>query len=196
MTYGAAFAMPNFLRNILIGITGYGWIVLLVGLGILGYAGYTKFKASSGTAYAAVEQLSNVSGKVVKASEVTVTSKGRRGRSRTSDRYFEIEVKPDAGDAQTLRINLSVGAKKVEAILDEKIAAKFDPEDNNLVYEVKMGSKDVLSYEDTKAYMQKAADSQARAMGDAVTLGLGALLLVLGAGGMFFNRKLSAQAVA
>jgi hypothetical protein len=47
--------MPNFLRNILISITGYGWIVLLVGLGILGYAGYTKFKASSGTAYAAVE---------------------------------------------------------------------------------------------------------------------------------------------
>jgi hypothetical protein len=35
-TYGAAYAMPNFLRNILISITGYGWIVLLVGLGILG----------------------------------------------------------------------------------------------------------------------------------------------------------------
>jgi hypothetical protein len=91
-------------------------------LGVLGFAGYTQFKASSGTAYAAVEHLSNVSGKVVKASEVTVTSKRRRGRGRgrTSDRYYEIEVKPDAGDAQTLRMNLSVGAKKVETILDEK----------------------------------------------------------------------------
>jgi hypothetical protein len=139
---------------------------------------------------------------VVKAPEVTVTSKGRRGSGRTSDRYYEIEVKPDTGDAQTLRMNLFVGAKKVEAILEEKIAAKFDPEDNNLVYEVKMGGKDVLSYEDTKAYMQKAAESQAQTMGSAVTLGLGALLLllvlvlVLGVGGMFFNRKLSAQAVA
>jgi hypothetical protein len=78
----------------------------------------------------------------------------------------------------------------------KKITAKFDPEDNNLVYEVKMGSKDVLSYEDTKAYMQKAAQGQAQAMGDTVTLGIGALLLALGVGGRFFNRKISAQAMA
>ncbi len=185
--------MPSFIKSILLWITGYAWLALIGGIGILGYAGYSQFKASSGTAYMAADQLSSLSGKVVKATEVTVTSKSRKGRTRNTDRYYEIEVKPDTGDAQKLRMNLNVGPKKVETILDEKIAAKFDAEGDNLAYEIKMGSNTVLSYDETKATMQASADAQAKSMGGAGTWGLGVLLLLVGAGGMALKRKLSAD---
>lgn len=185
--------MPSFIKSILLWITGYAWLGLIAGIGILGYAGYTQFKASSGTAYTAADQLSSLSGKVVKATEVTVTSKSRKGRTRGTERYYEIEVKPDVGDAQKLRVNLNVGPKKVEAILDEKIAAKFDPDGDNLAYEIKMGSNTVLSYDETKATMQASSDVQAKSMGGAGTWGLGVLLLLVGIGGMVLKSKLSAD---
>jgi hypothetical protein len=185
--------MPSFIKSILLWITGYAWLALIGGIGILGYAGYSQFKASTGTAYTAADQLSSLSGKVVKATEVTVTSKSRKGRTRGTERYYEIEVKPEAGDAQKLRINLTVGPKKLEAILDEKIAAKYDAESDNLAYEITMGGKAVLSYDETKATLQASADAQAKSMGGAGTWGLGVLLLLVGAGGMWLKRKLSAQ---
>lgn len=189
--------MPNFVRSILLWVTGYGWLALLAGLGLLGYAGYAQYKASGDHAYVAREKLQSISGKVETASEVTVTSKRRRGGSRVSDRYYEIAVKPTAGsEAQKLRIALSVGRSKVQDIIDEQITALYDPDDNNIAYDIQMGSQPVLDYETTKGRLLAQAESSARFTSGWANLAGSFLLAVVGAIAMALNRRLRRSAAA
>jgi hypothetical protein len=183
--------MPNFVRQILLQILGYAWIALLAGIGIVGYGIYAQVKAASGSAYVAQDQLAKLSGKVTEASEVTVTSKRRRGGSRVSDKYYEINVKPDAGEAQKLRIHLGWGQKKVEDIIDEKIDATFDSNDSNIVYTIASQGKSLMTYEETKTRLQANADAQASSWSWG-SMGLGVLLAAVGAAGMFLRRRLEA----
>jgi hypothetical protein len=184
--------MPNFIREILLSILGYAWVALLGGIGIVGFGAYSHFKAASGTAYVAQDQLTKLSGKVTEAAEITVESKRRRGGSRVSDKYYEISVKPDAGEMQKLRIHLTWGQKKVEDIIDEKIDAAYDSNDNNIVYSIASKGQELMSYEQSKARLQASAEAQAKSFGGGLILGGGVLLAVIGAAGMFLRRRVEA----
>ena len=61
--------MPVFVRKILIFITGYAWLVLLAGPGLIALSVYSSWKADGDHAYAAKESLQSVSGKVTQASD-------------------------------------------------------------------------------------------------------------------------------
>jgi hypothetical protein len=184
--------MPSFVRNLLISGMGYGWIALLAGIGILGYAGYAQIKSSGENAFAQREGLQVIQGKVVDASEVTVTSKGRRGGGRVSDRYYELDVKPQTGESQKIRIALSVKKDAVSDLLNDNIEARFDKDNDNITYEIKAKGKDVLAYETTKQRLLAQAKADADSTSSASWLLSGVLLAALGALMMFFKGKLIA----
>lgn len=190
--------MPDFVRNILISITGYGWIALLAGLGLFGYAAYSNYKASDDHAFAQRDKLTSVSGHVAEVSEVTVTSRRRRGGSRVSDRYYEATVKPASGEAMKLRMSLSVGEKTARSIIDEDIAALYDADDNNIAYDISMGGKTLLAYETTKARLQTIAEAEAKSIGGWLTFMAAIGITALGAALMYLNGRLKRddQAVA
>ena len=64
-------------------MTGKAWIACLLGVAILGFAGYSLYMADGDHAVVARDKLAKVSGKVESAAEVTVTAT-RRGRQRTA----------------------------------------------------------------------------------------------------------------
>ena len=68
--------MPEFVRKILIFVTGYAWL-LLAGPGLIALSVYSGWKAEDGHAYVARENLQTVSGTVTHASEVIVKRKRR-----------------------------------------------------------------------------------------------------------------------
>lgn len=188
--------MSGFIKSILIKITGYGWIVVLAGLGLLGMAIYSQVKASGGSAYTAQDKLTTISGVVTQATEVTVTSKRRRGSSRVSDRYYQIDVKPESGEAQKLRISLAVDKQKIADTIEEKITAQYDADDDNIVYAIAQGAQKVLTYDETKNRMQASAERAAAETGSfGNIIGCIALMLVGGLA-VFANRKLKASVTA
>lgn len=82
----------GFIRKILIFITGYAWLLLLLGPGLIAMSVYSGWKADGDHAFTAREKLTTVTGKVVEASEVTVKRK-----RRSTKHYYQINVQPDAG---------------------------------------------------------------------------------------------------
>ena len=61
----------GFIRKILIFITGYAWLLLLLGPGLIAMSVYSGWKAEGDHAYTAREKLTTVTGKV------STTSTGR-----------------------------------------------------------------------------------------------------------------------
>jgi len=178
--------MPGFVRKILIFITGYAWLILLAGPGLAGLAIWSQWKADGDHAYTAREQLQTVAGTVTGASEVTVKRK-----RRSTKQYYEITVKPDAGgEERKLRIAHSTPKDIVGGIIDEKITALYDSSDNDIVYEVVTGGKAVIGYDNTRKRMQAEAASTAQSFSGAGIWVLAVVLTLLGAGGVWSNRKL------
>ena len=178
--------MPGFVRKILIFITGYAWLILLAGPGLAGLAIWSQWKADGDHAYTARDQLQTVAGKVTGASEVTVKRK-----RRSTKQYYEITVAPDAGgEARKLRIAHSTPKDIVQDIIDEKITALYDSGDSDIVYEVVTGGKAVISYEDTRKRMQAEAASTAQSFSGAGIWILAVILTLVGAGGVWSNRRL------
>lgn len=178
--------MPGFIRKILIFITGYAWLILLAGPGLAGMAIWSQWKADGDHAYTARDKLQTVAGKVTGASEVTVKRK-----RRSTKQYYEITVQPDAGgEARKLRIAHSEPKPLVSSIIDEKITALYDSGDSDIVYEVTMDGKPVISYEATRQRMQTEAASTAQSFSGAGIWILAVVLTLLGAGGVWSNRRL------
>jgi hypothetical protein len=178
--------MPGFVRKILIFITGYAWLILLAGPGLAGMAIWSSWKADGDHAYTAREQLQTVAGTVTGASEVTVKRK-----RRSTKQYYEVTVKPDAGgEDRKLRISHSEPKAVVEDIIDEKITALYDSDDNDIVYEVVMAGKPVISFDATRTRMQAEAASTAQSFSGAGTWVLAVVLTLLGAAGVWSNRRL------
>ena len=109
--------MPGFVRKILIFVTGYAWLLLLAGPGLIALSVYSGWKAEDGHAYVARESLQIVSGTVTQASEVTVKRK-----RRSTKHYYEISVQPDTAgaEARKLRIDYSTPQQLVGNLIDEK----------------------------------------------------------------------------
>jgi len=185
--------MSEYINIIFIKITSYGWMVLLVGLGLLSLVMYSQYKASDDHAFTSRDKLQSMSGKVIKATEVTVSNKRRHGSSYVSSRYYELSVQPVTGEAKNLRLSLTVGQSQVESVIDEKITALFDADDANIVYDMQMGGKPVLTYDTTRARMQAQAESTANASNDLVGISGCILMVLLGASAMVWNRKLRNQ---
>jgi hypothetical protein len=178
--------MPGFVRKILIFITGYAWLILLAGPGLAGLAIWSNWKADGDHAYTAREQLQTVAGTVTGASEVTVKRK-----RRSTKQYYEITLKPEAGgEERKLRIAHSEPKAVVSDIIDEKVTALYDSSDSDIVYEVVMAGKPVISYEATRTRMQAEAASTAQSFSGAGIWVLAVVLTLLGAAGVWSNRKL------
>ncbi len=181
--------MPGFVRKILIFITGYAWLLLLAGPGLIAMSVYSGWKAEGDHAYAAKENLQTVAGTVTEASEVTVKRK-----RRTTKKFFEISVQPDgaATEARKLRIDHSTPQELVGNLIGEKITALVDQSDNDLVYEVAADGKPVISYETTRQRLQAEAASSARSFSGAGTWIFAIFLTLIGAAGVWSNRRLRA----
>ena len=179
----------GFIRKILIFITGYAWLLLLLGPGLIAMSVYSGRKAEGDHAFTAREKLTTVTGKVVEASEVTV----KRRRSSSTKHYYQINVQPDAGgDVQKLRIDYSTPKVLVSALIDEKVTALVDKSDSDLVYEVSMGDKPLIPYETTKQRLVADAASSAKSLSGAGMWIFAIFLTLIGAAGVWSNRKLRA----
>lgn len=181
--------MPGFVRKILIFITGYAWLLLLAGPGLIALSVYSGWKAEGDHAYVARENLQSVSGTVTQASEVTVKRK-----RRATKKYYEITVQPDATGAEVrkLRIDHSTPQQLVGNLIDEKITALVDKSDNEVVYEVVVDGIAVISYDSTRQRMQAEAASSAQSFSGAGTWVFAIFLTLIGAAGVWSNRKLRA----
>jgi len=171
-------------------LTGKAWIALLFGIGILGWAAYAQFKAGADTHGTAVEDLVAKSGTIVSGSEITETTKRRRGGT-TTRHYFVLDAKLADGSIEKWRVDHAIGRSKVEPLIDEAIEVRIDPSDNNLVYEAKLKGKPVVALADVQKIMEnkdKVAASMAR---DKITLIVGAVALLLGIGGLFVRRRMA-----
>lgn len=178
--------MPGFVRKILIFITGYAWLILLAGPGLAGLAIWSQWKADGDHAFTAREQLQTVAGTVTEASEVTVKRK-----RRSTKQYYEISVKPEAGgEVRKLRIAHSTPKGIVEDIIEEKVTVLYDSDDSDIVYEVVTEGKPVIRYDDTRQRMQTEAASTAQSFSGAGIWVLAVVLTLLGAGGVWSNRRL------
>ena len=185
--------MPAFFRQILIFITGYAWVLALGGPALMAFSAYSQWKADGDHAYTQRDKLQAVAGVVSEASEVTVTGK----RGRTTKKYYEISVKPEAGgDVRKLRIDHSTPEQVVGDMIDEKVNALVDTSDNDLVYDLSVNGTSAISYDETRDRMIKSAADQASSMGGAGIWVLAIGMLIVGAGGVWFNRKLKAAHAA
>ena len=170
-------------------LTGRAWIALVFGIGILGWAGYAQFKAGSDTHGAAVEDLVAKRGTIVSGSEVTETTKRRRGGS-TTRHYFVLDAKVADGSTEKWRVDYAIGRSKLEPLIDEAVEVRVDPSDNNLVYEVKLKGQPVVSLADVQKIMEIKDKAAASSATDKGTLVVGTLALLLGIGGLFLRRRL------
>ncbi len=68
----------------------------------------------------------------------------------------------------------------------------MDKSDNDLVYEVAVDGKPVISYETTRQRLQAEAASSARSFSGAGTWIFAILLTLIGAAGVWSNRRLRA----
>ena len=171
-------------------LTGKAWIALLFGIGILGWAGYAQFKAGADTHGTAVEDLVAKSGTIVSGSEITETTKRRRGGT-TTRHYFVLDAKLADGSTEKWRVDHAIGRSKVEPLIDEAIEVRIDPSDNNLVYEAKLKGRPVVALGDVQKIMENKDKVAASLATDKSTLIVGALALLLGIGGLFVRRRMA-----
>lgn len=178
----------GFIRKILIFITGYAWLLVLAGPGLIALSVYSGWKADADHAYTARDQLATVSGKVLEASEVTV-----KKRRRATQHYYQINVQPDGGgEVQKLHIDQSTPKALVAAMIDEKVEALVDRGDSNLVYDIRVGGVPVITYEATQQRLQAKAESTAQSFSGAGLWVVAIFLMLIGVGGMWSNRRLRA----
>jgi hypothetical protein len=172
-------------------ITSKAWLVLLLGIGALGLAGWNAWKAAGDHAVAAQQDLTAISGKVVQAGVMTVEHKRRRGGSWT-EKYYRLDVAPAAGgEVVKLRIPITISEDVVREFVDSKIEAKYDATDGNELYEGVADGQRLISYEATKARRVAAAKARSDADGGGL-VGGGFFLLIAGGLGLWWRKRLLA----
>lgn len=180
--------MPGFIRKIFIFITGYAWVLLLLGPGMVAMSLWSHWKAEGDHAYTARQALQTVTGTVTSAAEVTVKRK-----RRATKHYYEIAVAPAAGgDTRKLRIDYSTPQQLVGELIDEQVTALVDADDSDLVYEVAVGGQPVITYEATRERLAAEAVSSAQSLSGAGMWVLAIFITLIGAAGLWANRRLRA----
>lgn len=167
----------------------YAWPLLLAGLFLVGALGYAYYKAEDKQGVLAQDQLTVSAGEVIKGVEITLESRGRRGRSR-AERYFELTVRPDIGADQKWRIDPLVARATVEKIIGRRAQAKLDPAEGNLVYVLASEGEFLLTYEQMLKIIQDYAQANKANSADPLIWALAAVLLGLGLAGVWLRRSL------
>lgn len=167
-------------------ITGKAWLALVFGIAILGWAGYTQFKAASDTHGAAVDALVSKKGTITGGVEVTETTKRRRGGSYTSH-YFELDAKIANGSMEKWRVDRAVGRNKIESLIDETVEVRVDTSDKNMVYEARLNGQPVVSLNEVQKIMENKDKAAAARATDKATLVVGSLALLLGIFGLILR---------
>lgn len=183
-------------RKILMWVLGYAWLLLLGGLGLVGMAVYTGYSAGHGGGMPDAADLATASGTIVAGREMTVERKRRRG-GKTTTHYFELDLKPDGGgELIKLRAAHELGRTKLEPAMDEAVKATYDPNDDNLVFELSGAKGSFITKADMAKLLQAKADREAASFATGGNVATGLVLAALGFLGTRWRRKLRAQAAA
>lgn len=173
-------------------LLGYATIILLLGLGLLGMAAYTTYKASVGGKIPPEAELVVQSGKVVEGREVTVERRRRRSARKTTKKYYELDLKPADGDMVQLRVDFTVPRNVLEQIIDENVTVKYDTSDDNTIYVIQQDGADLVSYATMAEISQREADADKASFASLGAMGSAVVMVLVGVGGIFLRRKLEA----
>jgi hypothetical protein len=179
------------MKQILLWVLRYAGLALLGGVVLLALAIHSIYSASNGGGIPPESKLTSVSGHVTDAQEVVSTVKSRRGGKRSSTHY-ELNLNPASGETMKLRVDGGVPRFGLEAIVDGDVTVKYDAEDDNNIYVIRLGNQDLMSYADMALMMQGQADHEKDKWTSGKNIGLGVLLTLLGGGGIWWRRKLLA----
>ncbi|MDO5626139.1 MAG: hypothetical protein Q4G71_15800 [Pseudomonadota bacterium] len=180
-------------KRLLFWILGYAWLLLLIGLGLLGMAGYAVFSASQGGKIPPEAALTVQSGHIVAGRTVTVERKRRRSGSTSTRRYYELDLQPPGAALVKLRVDYAVPRRTLEVALEEDVTVKYDPDDSNATYVIQLDGQDVLPYAQMARLSQQRADADKASHASWGSIGTGLVLALLGAGGVAWRRKLLAD---
>lgn len=181
-------------RKLLLWVLSYSWLALLAGLGLLGFAAYSAYSAGHGGGMPDLAQLPGAKGTVVAGREMTMERKRRRG-GKTTQHFFELDLKPESGgDLVKLRVDHAIERARLEAAMDQPVTATYDPDDHNMVYELRTTQATLVSREDMSRILVAKAEADKATFGSAGMMGFDAALAALGGLGVVWRRKLLAQA--
>ncbi len=173
-------------------VLGYATIILLLGLGLLGMAAYSTYKASVGGKIPPEAELVVQSGKVVEGREITVERRRRRSSTKTTKKYYELDLKPADGEMVKLRVDFTVPRQVLEQVIDENVTVKYDKSDDNTTYVIQYEGADLVSYAKMAEISQSEADAEKASFTSSGALGAAIAMVLLGGGGLFLRRKMEA----
>lgn len=169
---------------------GYSIAILLLGVGLLGMAAYSSYKASVGGKIPPETELIVQSGKVTEGREITVERRRRRSGSKTTRKYYELDLQPTNGEPIKLRVDFTVPRHVLEQVIDEDVTVKYDKNDDNTTYVIQSDGKDLVSYAKMAEISQLEADAEKASFTSSGSLGAAIVMILLGGGGLFLRRKL------
>ena len=171
---------------------GYSIAILLLGVGLLGMAAYSSYKASVGGKIPPEPELIVQSGKVTEGREITVERRRRRSGGKTTRKYYELDLQPANGEPIKLRVDFTVPRHVLEQVIDEDVTVKYDKSDNNTTYVIQYNGEDLVSYAEMAEISQLEADADKASFTSSGSLGAAIAMILLGGGGLFLRRKLEA----
>lgn len=177
------------MKNILIKFFAISYLFIVAGIGLVGSHFYFNHKAEHGGGIPAETALSMIEGKVTEGRDVTLETKRRAGLNST-EKFYELDVKPTTGNVVKLRLDHSLNKQHLEQVLNETIIAKYDKSDENMTYDIKMNGQAIVTYQDMAKMAQDKADKQAGFFGDGIMLKTGFSWLIMGAIGLFLRQLL------
>lgn len=170
----------------------FAWLLLLSSLFVIAGLVYTYFKAEEKAAVMAQSDLTVSVGDVLKGAEITVENRGRRGRN-TTERFFELTVRPDVGAEQKWRVDEQVPRAKLEKLIGRRAQAKIDPTDSNLVYVLASEGEFLLTYAQMLDILEGYAQTQQAKAFDPYIWAFAGVLLLLGVSGVWLRRRLEPE---
>jgi hypothetical protein len=180
--------------RVLVLLLGLAKYAVLIGLIVLGLALWSTLRASTGGGLPKLKELRPVGGLVMGGREVTVERKHRKSGTTTTQKFFELDLQTEAGGTPTkLRVDHTIGRERLEPLMNRRIAVHYDPSDVNMVFVLQAGGSDVIPYAEMAALQQERADTTKAADGSARSWMGGLLLIVLGAAGVAWRRRLAAD---
>ena len=171
---------------------GYSIAILLLGVGLLGMAAYSSYKASVGGKIPPETELIVQSGKVTEGREITVERRRHRSGSKTTRKYYELDLQPTNGEPIKLRVDFTVPRHVLEQVIDEDVTVKYDKNDDNTTYVIQSDGKDLVSYAKMAEISQLEADAEKASFTSSGSLAAAIIMILLGGGGLFLRRKLAA----
>lgn len=183
------------IRRLILWVLSYAWLLVLLGVGLLGAGAYYAYTASHGGGVPEESALTVVDGYAAQAREVTEERRRRTGTS--TRRYFEIDLKPAAG-GQTIQLRMPEGVTRQHLMtaLEENIRVKYDPDDKNTAYDIALlvkgnaSPRPIVTYETISQRAIADAAKDRDTLTSPAMLGFSLALTLLGACGIWLRRRM------